>query len=129
MVRTFERYRAKSEGAYLSGGTSDLVCGHPLKGYRHILKDHRADWEHDGRLVGTNWRDQADWSIEITLRDPHVVTHRAANNSFCYSRAIQLWDKSNSRHIMDRIVLVIVSGNDADIITAYPKDRYCRADS
>ena len=98
VVRTFLRHGARvGQDHFLRTGTADLVCGHGGYSYRHILKKHRRDWEYDARLVGSNWRDHADWAIEATLLDPQVVTYRADNNSYCYSRAIQLWDKSNKR--------------------------------
>lgn len=126
VVRTFERARGKaSDDRSLAPGTSNLVCGTAKMGYRHILKGHRSDWEHDASLVGSNWRDHADWSIEVTLADPQVVTYRSDNDSYCYSHAIELWDKRNRRHLGDRIIIVSVSGSNTNIITAYPNSKHC----
>ena len=129
-MRTFERHGARVDlEHFLPGGTSTLVCGNSGYSYRHIFKNHRGDWEHDARVEGTNWRDHADWSIEVTLRDPQVVAYRSQNDSYCYSRAIQLWDKSNRRHVTDRIIIVAVSTKTARIITAYPNSKFCSSET
>lgn len=129
LVRTFDRHRGDDgAGHVLSGGSSRMLCGDDRSGYRHILKRHKRDWENDAGIVGSNWRDHADWSIDTVLTDPDAVSYRVApddKRSYCYSRSIELWDVGNRKHIRNRIVKVVVKEETADIITAYPNDRQC----
>lgn len=128
VVRTFQRIRGDAEtGEILSGGTSVLRCGTEDYGYRHILKGHRGDWEYDARIVGSNWRDHADWSIDVVLTDPDVVTYRPSRNSYCYSRLIELWDRNDRRHVRDRVIKVVVRSDSTDIVTAYPATKQCKS--
>lgn len=125
VVRTFARQRGDAGmGFVLRGGTSKLLCGDEGFSYRHILK-HRGEWETDARIGGTNWRDHADWSIATVLGDPDVVTYRAKNDAYCYSRSIELWDKGNRRHVDTKIVKVALRASDAAIITAFPTREQC----
>jgi hypothetical protein len=127
LVRSFERHAARvDQNHILRAGQAHLVCGNAGYSYRHILKGHRRDWEYDACLVGSNWRDHADWAIEATLRDPQVVTYRSQNDSYCYSRAIQLWDKANKRYHGDRIIVVPVYASSLRIVTAFPNNEYCK---
>ncbi len=129
LVRTFDRHRGDDgAGHVLTGGGARMLCGDDRSGYRHILKRHKRDWAYDAGTVGSNWRDHADWSIDVTLTDPDAVSYRVEPNdkrSYCYSRSIELWDKNNRKHIKNRIVKVVVKEETADIITAYPNDRQC----
>jgi hypothetical protein len=126
-VRTFMRHRGVAAPEHvLRGGPSRLLCGNEGQGYRHVLKRHRMDWEYDAQRVGSNWRDHADWAIETTLADPDKVTYRPENDSYCYSRVLQLWDTRNRRHIDDKITNVAVKAGSGDIITAFPGRTHCR---
>lgn len=129
VVRTFTRVRGDDgAGHFLRGGDSRLLCGTERYGYRHIFMGHMGEWEGDARIGGTNWRDHADWSIDVVLKDPDAVSYRLNNDgssNYCYSRAIELWDVGHRRHVKDRIIKVVVKGDTADIITAFPNDRQC----
>lgn len=130
VVRIFTRVRGDDgAGHVLRGGSSRLLCGDEGGGYRHLFNGHKNDWDHDGAIGGVNWRDHADWSIDVALNDPDVVTYRLNKRNgkanFCYSRQVELWDVGHRRHVTDRIILVALKADTADIITAYPTGRQC----
>lgn len=131
IVRTFTRVRGDDRaGHVLTGGTSRLLCGDEGAGYRHILEGKRGQWERDGAIGGTNWRDHADWSTDVVLNDPDAVTYRmnkrTGKANFCCSREVELWDRGHRRHVTDRIIRVALKADTADIITAYPTDHHCK---
>lgn len=128
VVRAFERYRGDAGGRHrLKGGTSNLRCGSTEEsGYRHIQAGHQSQWEFDAWLVGTNWRNQADFAIATVLRDPDRVTYNARNDTYCYSRLVYLERKADRRVVGDRTPNVVVGAGNSNIITAFPSNYNCR---
>ncbi|OLT13364.1 hypothetical protein BJF78_03160 [Pseudonocardia sp. CNS-139] len=108
------------------GGTSDLVCGHNGYGYYHVANNHGVDWNQKSILTSENWRDVADYSIAETLRAPQVVTFRASNGTFCYSREIYLVNKVRGLIVDVMYPNVVVRAQDGRIITAFPARAQCR---
>ncbi len=123
LVRNFPRAQGNAGTNVLPAGSSDLHCGSENWGYRHILKNHRTQWEHDAIIVGRNWRDQADWAIEWVLRDPGVVTYRASNDTFCYSREVYL--AKDDKVVATRRPHVVIARESKNIITAFPANSHC----
>jgi hypothetical protein len=121
LVRVFTRYRATATtGEYLRGGTSDLHCGSERWGYRHILRNHRTEWEQKAALERQNWRDLADYAIENALRDPDRVKYRSDNDTFCFQRLFYLLNRKTGRPAGTMTVSVVVAQDSKNIITAFP---------
>jgi hypothetical protein len=124
VVRTFPIRGAQAGEEFMRGGTVTLRCGDETYGYRHILKNHQADWETTAALAGENWRDLADFAIATALNDPDQVTYRTKNQAFCYKRVIYYGRKSNREVYQTTNAVVVVSAN-RNIITAYPTSAGC----
>lgn len=125
IVRTFTRVRGKAGGKTIPPGTATLSCGSEKWGYRHIKARHLKEWEADARLAGENWRDTADYAMEVILRDPDKVTYAASNDTFCYSRIIYLVNKRTKKMVGHRVPNILVARKSHNIITAIPKNKQC----
>lgn len=130
LVRTFARHRADTGREVLRGGDAYLRCGSFENwSYRHILKNHKEQWEADARIVGTDWRSHADWAISLILADPWTTSYRSRNNTFCYSRSYYLVDKRTGKVVATRKSRVIIARKSKNIITAFPSNTHCPANS
>ena len=131
LVRRFSRYRGDARnGHYIPGGKSDLHCGSFENwGYRHVVQNHRSQWETDAGLVGTSWRSHADWAMATVLRDPDRVTHRSSNRTFCYQRVIYLVRRGDGKIVGSRKPIVIVAQASKNIITSFPSNSGCPKNS
>jgi hypothetical protein len=43
------------------------------------------------------------------------VNKRTGKSNFCYSRLVELWDMGHRRHVTNRIILVALKADTADI--------------
>jgi hypothetical protein len=130
LVRTFSRKAMRTTvGApgHLGAGTSNLKCGSEKWGYRHLLK-HRAEWETNARIEGSNWRGLADFAIAVVLSDPDVVSYRRSNDTYCFSREIYLIDKRTGRVAATKKPKVAIAAVSKNVITAYIPNSGCKAD-
>jgi hypothetical protein len=127
IVRTYDRFRASAGGHFLKGGKSNLLCGTSKFGYRHILADHRKEWEKVALPTMTNWRDVADFAIATVLIDPDKVTYDPDDQTFCYSRLIYLVNKRTGQTIGTKIPRVGVSERNKRVLTAFPSNSQCRS--
>ncbi|MFC5995056.1 hypothetical protein ACFQE5_12620 [Pseudonocardia hispaniensis] len=102
-----------------------LRCGNVKYGYRHIVANHRADFEN--RAAGTyqNWRDVADLAMDAISRDPDKAVPRGGGKA-CLSRVIFLRNVRTNQVVRQRIVRMIVAVDHNNIITAFPHDRQFR---
>lgn len=124
MVRTFQRRSAVTRNNFLRGGPSNLACGSPKWGYRHLLK-HRGEWETAASIAQENWRDLADFAMYAAFTDPDVTTYSQKNNTFCFSRAILLVENRTGRTLGVKIVRVVIGAVTKNVITAYLPDEQC----
>jgi hypothetical protein len=126
VVRTFQRGPGVAPAATMPGGTSQLVCGNDAYSYYHIVNRHYAEWNEKSIKTSENWRDVADYAIAEALKNPQVVTFRAPNNTFCYSREIYLVNKVTGAIVNVTYPNVVVRARDGVIITAFPAGAHCR---
>ncbi len=104
-----------------------LRCGgpkyssNPLWGYRHILKNHKADFERLAFGTYQNWRDIADLAMRHNTLDPDVT--KSGNRKICYSRVIYLLNRRTGQLVRTTIIRMIVSSSTNNIITAYPGEH------
>lgn len=108
-----------------------LYCGgpkytaQPKWGMRHILANHRRDWQNMAIGTEQGWRELADISIAAVLQDP-VVSGRPRHNKQCYSRYVYKWSYERNRVVDVMVVRVVFrSLGSHKIITAYPSE-HCR---
>lgn len=112
-------------GDVMPGGASDLVCGHNGYGYYHIANNHGTQWTQKAVKTSENWRHVADYAISETLRSPQVVSFRAPNNAFCYSREIDLINMVRGTVVDVFYARVVIRREDGRVITAYPARSHC----
>lgn len=117
-VRTFQR----AAGNGLAAGKSALLCGSEGWGYRHILKDHREDWEVLAAITGSNWRTFADWAINQAMRYPSSVTYRSGNDTYLYKTQVQIRD-NRGKVRSTKYIKVAIARKTKNIITAFPSNK------
>ncbi len=126
VIRTFSRAATVGVSPYMSSGSSNLGCGSQTGwGYRHIVNDHLSQWQARAAEANENWRDTADYGIMWALMDPDRVTYRSSNDTYCFSRLINLVNRSNGQvvdHYYPNVVIAHVTKN---IITAFPSSSQC----
>ncbi|WP_344928112.1 hypothetical protein [Saccharopolyspora gregorii] len=115
LVRSFDRVA----GPF--GPKSDLLCGTAGFGYRHIKDRHMTQWQTLAGMVGSNWRDFADFAIAQILKapEPGSPTFDQARNTWTYRSPVQIIDQNGVVRDTYR-PFVIVAHQDTKIITAYP---------
>jgi Ca2+-binding RTX toxin-like protein len=138
LVTDFKRRAqvASESGAKMPRGTSKLLCGHQLyddklsgSGYRHIKYRHSDEWAK--KAVERHccaWEYAADHAMRAILADPHSVTYRDANDTFCYSRRIYGWETtSNGRSYVSKVYFarVIISASTGNVIAAHVAKSLC----
>lgn len=104
------------------GTASDLLCGTDGFGYRHIKQRHMTQWESLAFMVGSNWRDFADFAIEQILKapEPGFPTYDAGRDTWTYRAPVQIID--NNGEVRDTYrPFVIIANQDTKIITASPR--------
>ena len=110
--------------------TFTLRCGsprydsNPRWGFRHILANHRENFEALAADTDQNWRDVADLALESISRDPDVAKP-AGNGKGCYSRLIFMRNLRTNQIVRSQIVRMFVVISTGDIITLYPHDSQC----
>jgi hypothetical protein len=125
VIRTFSRRATFGVSPYMSSGSSNLACGSSAWGYRHIVANHLTQWQFRASEANENWRDTADYGIYWALSDPDRITYRVSNDTYCFSRLINLVNRSNGQvvdHYYPNVVIAHVTRN---IITAYPSSTQC----
>lgn len=126
IVRTFSRAATAGATPYTSSGTSNLACGTAASwGYRHIVANHLSQWEARAAVASENWRDTADYGIEWALKDPDRVTYRSKNDTYCFSRKINLVNKRTNQVVGAYYPNVVVARGTKNIITAIPASSQC----
>lgn len=121
-VRTFSRNYVSYLN--LAAGNSPLKCGNNNYGYRHIKLRHSNDWGSLGGLVGSNWRDFADWSINQCLKWPSSVANNGTRNTYEFKAPIQIRDKRTWKIVSTKYCDVSISrGSSRQLITAFPSSK------
>lgn len=121
-VRTFTRNFVSYLN--LQAGNSPLKCGNDKFGYRHIKSRHMNDWGSLAGIVGSNWRDFADWSINQCLRWPASVANNGTRNTYEFKAPIQIRDKRTKKVVSTKYCNVPISrGSSRQLITAFPSSR------
>lgn len=123
VVRTFTN---RAPGAGLPGGSSTLNCGSENWGYRHTVKNHLSQWQAKAALARENWRDIADYGILWAFKDPDKVTYRGSNDTYCYSRKINLVNEDTGEVVGNYYPNVAIARVSKRIITAIPASAQCR---
>jgi hypothetical protein len=123
VIRTFTDRRG---GAGLPGGSSTLNCGSENWGYRHIVDRHLSQWQAKAAVARENWRDTADYGILWAFKDPDKVTYRGSNDTYCYSRKINLVNEDNGQVVGNYYPNVAIARVSKRIITAVPAGAQCR---
>jgi hypothetical protein len=126
VVRQFPRAVGNAAGRTMPAGMTNLTCGDERYGYYHIVGNHGEEWKYRGAQSSENWRDVADYAIQEALANPQVVTYRADNDTFCYSREIFLWNKVRGIRVDVFQPNVVVSAQHQHIITVIPTNKPCR---
>lgn len=122
IIRTYDGV-AGIRNVYLKCGGPKYTSS-PTWGYRHILKNHRSDFENIAAGTAQNWRDVADVGMGGALRDPDV-RGAESDGKRCFSRKIYLYNLQTGELVRTKIVRVIFRTSDAAIITAYPSSSQC----
>jgi len=128
LVRAYKRkamHTTSGAPGYVPAGTSNLRCGSEKWGYRHIVKNHLSQWEQNAAIERKNWRDLADFAINLSLSDPDKVTYRKANDTYCFSRQIVLINKRTGEVAAYKYPKVSIASVSKNVITAYLSDRQC----
>lgn len=115
MVRGFQRVA----GAGLPAGKADLKCGSPGWGYRHILIEHRTQWEQLAVITGSDWRTFSDWAMNQALNYPAHVSYRSSNDTYLYKTQVQIRDSGGTVRSV-KYINVSVARVTKNIITAFP---------
>lgn len=123
VIRTFTDRKG---GAGLPSGSSTLTCGNESWGYRHTVKEHLSQWQAKAALARENWRDTADYGILWAFKDPDKVTYRGSNDTYCYSRKINLVNEDNGEVVGSYYPNVAIARVSKRIITAIPASAQCR---
>lgn len=126
LVASFPRAEGKAADRTMPAGTSPLFCGDDKFGYYHMVIEHGEQWKYRGAQSSENWRDIADYAIREALANPQVVTYRADNDTFCYSREVFLWDKVRGIRVDVFHPNVVVSAQHQHLVTVIPAGRPCR---
>jgi hypothetical protein len=120
VIKTYRRVAGAGGGKTLAAGYSTLDCGNAKWGYFHIVKNQLAQWESDASYEGVNWRDLANWAIDLALTQPNWRGYQPRNNTFCYSHQIYLVSRVTGKIAATRWPTIIVGGRTTNVITAYP---------
>jgi hypothetical protein len=121
IIRTFSRASVtSSNGRFFAGGSTNLTCGSSVYGYRHILANHRTEWEQMAVLAQENWRQTADNSIAGALSDPDVVRYRTDKDTFGFQVVMKLVNEGTGQVVGTRTVCAPVARVSKNIITAFP---------
>lgn len=126
VIRAFSRAATVGVSPYSSAGTTNLGCGSDAYwGYRHIVKQHLSQWEYRASEASENWRDTADYGISWALKDPDRVTYRSSNDTYCFSRLINLVNDRTGQVVDRYYPNVVVAHVSKNIITAFPSSSQC----
>ena len=109
----------------MSSGISNLACGSSAWGYRHIVANHLSQWEYRASEASENWRDTADYGIEWALKDADRIRYRSSNDTYCFSRQIDLVNDRTGQVVDHYFPNVVVARVTKNIITASPSSSQC----
>lgn len=126
VVRTFTQRAGNPSILY---GNSNLTCGRESGnglgwGFQHISFKHGAqgEWGELAFMTGGNWRDLADFAIEQTLRVPGSMSRPQSNGTIAYRAPIQFFDIDDDTLQAEYTVVVSISIESKNIITAFPEE-------
>ena len=125
VIRAFSRKNTSGVSPYMSSGISNLACGSSAWGYRHIIAKHLSQWEYRASEASENWRDTADYGIEWALKDPNRIRYRSSNDTYCFSRQINLVNDRTGQVVDHYFPNVVVGRVTKNIITAWPAGTQC----
>ncbi len=106
---------------YWNNAGRTLYCGNDNYGFRHIRRNHRAQFQTLAALGGLQWWDLMHWAIYYNYKDPDYVRHQAGGKT-CRSRSLYLGTRSGKPY--SKVFRVISGAN--GVITAYPSSRHCQ---
>ncbi len=98
-----------------------LYCGNDRYGFRHIRKNHRAQFQTLAAIGGLQWWDLMHWAIYYNYKDPDYVRYQGDGKT-CRSRSLYLGTRSGKPY--SQIFRVITGSN--GVITAYPSSKHCQ---
>lgn len=101
-----------------------LRCGNANYGYRHIVTNHREDFEILAAGTFQNWRELADLTMDTISRDPDAAKP-VRDGKACLSRVIFLKNIRTNQVVRQQIFRMIVVVATGDIVTVYPDSRQC----
>lgn len=109
----------------MASGTSNPACGSSKWGYRHIIANHLSEWQSRAAEASENWRDTADYGIQWALKDPDRVRYRSSNDTYCFSRQIDLVNNRTGQVVDHYFHTVVVARVTKNILTAWPGSAQC----
>lgn len=106
---------------YYMSRRSDIAlrCGNDSVGYRHILKNHRTQFEALAAGTYQNWRALADDAISASLSDPDHQEPRPGGKT-CRDHLMYLVNIRTGEVIGSHMFLVITGDASKNVITSYP---------
>ncbi len=123
------RYNRIHRGAML-GSIVNFRCGNERFGYKHLLfRNHDDHWQDKANLILRNWRDLANWAMDITVIDPDKLTYNAEKRTWCFSREFYFIRKSDGEIIATMKPHVVTGHFGRKLITAFPSSRHCTGDN
>lgn len=98
-----------------------LRCGTSGWGYRHMLgADQQKRWAPLAAMVGANWRDFVDFTMETTVKNPYRVSPRPSNGTINIRGIVQL-KKYDGKTIYTNYPDIAADARDGRVITVIPK--------
>lgn len=113
-----------SEGP-VAGYKIDLKCGTTAAGFRHIVKNHRGNWQNKARgpVTYTSWMDLADMGITKSLTDPKSYPHNTQANTSRYTADLFFYNRRTGQLVEKMNAHTAVSVNNKLVITAFPQTQ------
>ncbi|MFT4298368.1 MAG: hypothetical protein QM597_01835 [Aeromicrobium sp.] len=117
-TKVVDRYPGK-------GGTYTLRCGDKNYGYRHILQNHRSQFEALAAGTGKNWRDVADMAMTWAAKDPDKTVMNVGGGKGCKSRLLFLRNNRTNQVVRQQRFAMYYVNSSLNIVTVYPKGSGC----